>query len=82
MYIGDEGKFSIEDNVISQGLPYDLESSMHFRHNAFARNKSLSTILPLAEEISPDVLGFFEKGTYLDFLHVNFLYCKGKSFEH
>ena len=51
---------------------------MHFRHNDFARNDSLSTMLPLEAGILPDTLGSSNNGTFLDFTHINILYCARK----
>ena len=72
-------KFTIDDNVSSQQLEYELESVMHFHHNDFSRKDGLSTMLPLYSTVPPDTLGSSNKGTALDFDHINLLYCARKS---
>ena len=51
---------------------------MHFRHNDFARNEGLSTMLPLQADVPPDTLGSSNKGTVSDFDHIRILYCARK----
>ena len=75
---GDHWRFAVENNATSQKLPYDFRSLMHFRRDAFARKKGLTTIFPRNRSINPGMLGKGGSGTELDFLHVNLLYCGGK----
>ena len=74
--VGFEGKFDIQANSTSQGLPYDFQSIMHFHYNAHSHNQK-STIIPKVSTMPRTELASSERGTYLDFLHVNFLYCRG-----
>ena len=69
-------KFRVENKTTSQGLPYDFNSIMHFRHNAFSRGHK-STVLPRDHGIPKTSLGTSDTGTDLDFLHLNVLYCGG-----
>ena len=76
--VGFEEKFWIESRSTSQGLPYDFSSIMHFRHNAFSRNREKSTVVPRNRTIPKTILGNSSMATDLDFLHLNLLYCGGK----
>ena len=69
--------FETENRSSSQGLPYDFSSIMHFLHNAFSRNPHKSTIVPHSGAIPKTLLGYSAKGSDLDFLHLNILYCGG-----
>ena len=73
-----ETNFHVEENSTSQGLPYDFESVMHFRHNAFASSSGISTVLPKNTSLPYSRLGISTNGTSLDFLHINIAYCGGK----
>ena len=73
-----EMNFRIQEDSTSQGLPYDLESIMHFKHNKLSVSEGISTILPQNVYLPSSILGISESGTNLDFLHVNILYCGGK----
>ena len=75
-----EKYFEMEQQAISQGLPYDYESVMHFRHNEFSLDNQSSTLVPKKERISLESLGRSLAGTDLDYLHLNLLYCDGKIF--
>ena len=80
VHVGYEKKFAIESASTSQGLPYEFESVMHFRHYEYSRNFR-ATILPgFFEYISPLQLGSSTVGTELDFLHIRLLYCGGRWF--
>ena len=70
--------FALELNATSQGLPYDFESIMHFRHDAFSHNNYDSTLLAKIQNMSSETLGSSNMGTGLDFLHIRLLYCGGK----
>ena len=50
---------------------------MHFRHNAFSRNQSKSTVVARNRTIHKTILGSSATATDLDFLHLNLLYCEG-----
>ena len=76
--VGFGEKFRIQSKLTSQGLPYDFSSIMHFRHNAFSRTGFKSTVVPRNRTIPKSVLGSSVTATYLDFLHVNLLYCGGR----
>lgn len=78
LFEGDEGMFALELNATSQGLPYDFESVMHFRHDASSHNNYNSTILAKVQNTSSETLGSSNMGTDLDFLHIRLLYCGGK----
>ena len=78
IYVGAEGNFAPQSNSTSQGLPYDLDSIMHFPHNAFSLNHHLSTIIPQKTGILRSKVGKSDSATHLDFLHINLLYCGGK----
>ena len=69
--------FQVQKNSTTQQLPYDFESIMHFRHNAFSKDLRQSTIIAVNSSISPNQLGASKLGTSLDFLHLNILYCGG-----
>ena len=69
--------FALESNSTSQGLPYEYASTMHFRHNEFSRTKTKSTIIPTVAQVPKETLGSALEITYLDFLHINLLYCGG-----
>ena len=78
--IGREDKFLIEPEATSQGLPYDYESIMHHRYNAFSFKNYFTTMQPRrrATRLSAMMLGESVSGTNLDFLHVVLLYCGGR----
>ena len=73
-----EMNFHVQESSTAQGLPYDFESVMHFRQNAFSRSLHKLTVLPSKEGLPSSRLGISHTGTNLDFLHVNILYCGGK----
>ena len=75
--LGDERMFVLQPDAISQGQPYEFESVMHFRHDAFSYNNDNSTIVPINRQVHLDRLGQSEMGTDLDFLHINLFYCGG-----
>ena len=77
-YVGFEKNFRTESDSISQGLPYDFSSIMHFRHNAFSRSSYKSTVVPLNNTINITLLGSSSTGTDLDFLQLNIVYCGGR----
>ena len=77
-----EINFHVQENSTSQGLPYDFESIMHFRHNAFSNSRQKSTIFPQNLSFPSNRFGISNVGTSLDFLHVNILYCGGKVINH
>ena len=52
---------------------------MHFRHNAFSRDRCESTLIPHNRTIPKAILGSSATATDLDFLHLNLLYCEGKN---
>ena len=62
--------------AVSQGLPYDVNSLMHFRPDAYAKYSGLITITPKRRDVSwkDTVLP-----TSYDYLHINLLYCGGKT---
>ena len=70
--------FHIEEDSTSQGLPYDYESIMHFKHDTLSISEGISTILPQNDYLPSGIFGMSETGTKLDFLHINILYCGGK----
>ena len=76
--VGFGEKFCTQNKSISQGLPYDFRSIMHFRHNAFSRGRYKSTLIPHNRSVSKSILGSSATATDLDFLHLNLLYCGGK----
>ena len=77
-FVGYGEKFEIQSRSTPQGLPYDFNSIMHFRHNAFSSNSNNSTVVPHNRTIPLTVLGSSAAATNLDFLHINLLYCGGK----
>ena len=59
-----------------QGLPYDFSSLMHYDAGCSAIEPGKPVILPRHIPV-----GYLRKDyapTYLDYLHINLLYCKGK----
>lgn len=64
--------------IISQGLPYDFESVMHYTSKASSKN-GRSTLLPKDSNIPPQLLGNAQVPTTYDYLHINLLYCGGIS---
>ena len=55
---------------------------MHYRHNDFlsggaSQKRDASTIVPHEHSIRKGILGSSDEATYLDFLHLNVLYCGG-----
>ena len=75
-YTGFEWQFDTLDgeNVSTQGVPYDYHSIMHFSSRAFAKSTFVKTIEPLNFR---DAFGKASYPTFLDTLHLNFLYCEG-----
>ena len=74
-FTGLEWQFDIlDENIAStQGIPYDYKSVMHLGYTAFAKSRE-KTILPLKYN---DRLTHVTTPTFLDFFHVNILYCGG-----
>ena len=69
--------FQIFPKYISQEIPYDYASIMHYPASEFSKNGQV-TIVPANNSVSPDVLNSAITPTPYDYLHVNFLYCGGK----
>ena len=68
--------FNISRSSISQQVPYDYKSIMHFRYN-FGSEDENPTIRPLSKKIAWNQLGQASRPTKYDYLHVNLLYCQG-----
>ena len=68
--------FDILDELITQGVPYDYYSIMHYEYFAASKN-NLPTMLPLNPNIRPKDLGSASLPTEYDYLHINLLYCQG-----
>ncbi|XP_055329681.1 astacin-like metalloendopeptidase isoform X2 [Paramacrobiotus metropolitanus] len=45
----DKEQFAIHESGNTYGLPYDYESIMHYKYNAFAKDSSIPTIVPKAK---------------------------------
>ena len=75
--VGFEGMLQTESSSTSQGLPYDFSSIMHCQHNVFSSKLFASSVVPRNRSIPKTVLGSSVRGTRLDFLHINILYCEG-----
>ena len=73
--------FQILPEYISQGIPYDYASIMHYTASEFSKNGQF-TIVPINNSVSPDILNSAITPTPYDYLHVNLLYCGGKRAIH
>ena len=69
--------FQIIPQAISQGIPYDYASIMHYSASGISKNGQF-TIVPIIDTVSPDGLSTAITPTPFDYLHVNLLYCGGK----
>lgn len=79
---GVEGNFRTVSSafVTTQGVPYDLESIMHYGAHAFSRNGN-PTIIP-RNNTPLGILGQRKGFSKLDFEHLNVLYCgDGKGYD-
>ena len=82
MCTGSEHNFEINPLTSTQGLPYDYKSIMHYRCTAFRRKDFNGfSIIPVNSSIPPDLLGSAIEPTEYDFLHINLMYCGGKSYK-
>ena len=64
------------DKLITQGVPYDYKSIMHYE--CFAATKNYHHVMrPLTLEVTPQDLGSAALPTDYDYLHINLLYCPG-----
>ena len=68
-------------SFITQGIPYDYCSVMHYQSFANSKNGSL-TMVPKSSIVPPDILGGEKIPTPNDYLHVNLLYCVGNRNMH
>lgn len=75
---GMESNFEITNPsfVTTQGVPYDLQSIMHYGAYAFSRNRR-PTIEPVNNGINLNALGQRNGLSELDLRHVVALYCEG-----
>ena len=78
-YTGSESKFAISDDFVTQSLPYDYQSVMHYTIDAYSKNDQ-PTIISKNSYVSNETLGSAEVPTDLDFLHLKLLYCQGMNF--
>lgn len=67
----------VHERYISQGVPYEYKSLMHYSAKAHSAN-GLYTIVPLKQSISVDEIGGAQTATKFDYLHINLLYCEGE----
>ena len=74
--IGYESRFAISDQLVTQTLPYDYESIMHYTAKAYSKNDQY-TIISNKGCVSNESLGSAEVPTKTDFMHIIFLYCHG-----
>ena len=69
-------KFLISNELVTQSLPYDYQSIMHFNPYAYSKN-DMYTIETKSSFISVLALGSAEVPTELDYTHLQLLYCDG-----
>ena len=70
--------FIVSHRHISQGIPYDYLSIMHYKAYAASKNRRL-TIQPVNSSMSLEVLGSAPSPTSFDYLHINLAYCEGET---
>ena len=70
-------KFETYEDIVTQGVPYDYHSIMHFKSSAHPVTGN-STIVPLGVELKKADLGSALSPTEYDYLHINLLYCEGE----
>ena len=75
-YTGRKSRFTILDDFVTQSLPYDYQSVMHYTINAYSKNDQ-PTIISRKSCVPNETLGSAEDPTDLDFLHLKLLYCQG-----
>ena len=68
--------FNIIPDADTQNIPYDYDSIMHFKPNAFSRN-GRDTIVAL-NNIERTRLGQRQQLSELDIQQINVKYCPGK----
>ena len=68
--------FRIKYDGISQNLPYDYASVMHYRHSSHSKT-GRPVIIPRRRSIPITYLSSSPVPTDLDYLHINLLYCGG-----
>ena len=75
-FSGYESKFAISDEFVTQSLPYDYYSVMHYTTYYYSKNKR-NTIISKNLTVSNDSLGNSDDATEFDYHHLIFLYCDG-----
>ena len=63
------------DRATTQGLPYDIESVMHYDARSYSINGQPTMVSLVSTPITPCY--YREYPTKYDYLHINLLYCKG-----
>ena len=69
-------EYEIRDRTTDQGLPYDYRSIMHYRPSGCSNNRK-PVFYPLHVPMDAIRSTLTEPPTYLDYLHINLLYCEG-----
>ena len=72
--IANTSQFRKNEHSVTQGLPYDFNSSMQLRYNAYSSNQQ-PIMVPKVGGIPMEVMGASNWPSGQDYLDINLSYC-------